>query len=272
MKNLALFAATLILLPSCAVDLVANADAIATPSGLKRTQINAGEFVLTAYVKNSGPSDEWNIYIEGDGMAWLNYNEPSLDPTPHKAVGLSLAASDKAPNVAYIARPCQFTPAAKNPRCEVAFWTDKRFSEEVIASMNAAINKITGSNRGQKVNLVGYSGGGAVAILAAAKRDDVKSIRTVSGNLDHRELNRLHDVSQMPGSLNAIDKAKAVSNIPQIHFSGSEDKIVPSSIAERYRAASPTTCVKTKTIAGASHDNGWKERWPELLAVEPKCE
>ena len=54
-----------------------------------------------------------NIYIEGDGRAWLNKNRPSLDPTPKNSLALKLAEIDPAPNVIYLARPCQYSKLIK---------------------------------------------------------------------------------------------------------------------------------------------------------------
>jgi len=172
--------------------------------------------------------------------------------------------------VAYLARPCQFTVPAANPRCGIAYWTDKRFAPEVIAATDAAIDRMVGS--GTRINLVGYSGGGAVAVLVAARRRDVISIRTVAGNLDHDEVNRIHQVSPMPGSLNAIDVAPQLASIPQLHFSGADDDTVPPAIADRFRAAAGGRCVKSLVVPGASHESGWPERWPGLLAMRPSCD
>jgi len=125
---------------------------------------------------------------------------------------------------------------------------------------------------GTRINLVGYSGGGAVAVLVAARRRDVISIRTVAGNLDHDEVNRIHQVSPMPGSLNAIDVAPQLASIPQLHFSGADDDTVPPAIADRFRAAAGGRCVKSLVVPGASHESGWPERWPGLLAMRPSCD
>ena len=251
---------------------VEHADAIASSSGLQRVQVKTNVFLLTAYTKIIDPSKPFNIYIEGDGLAWLSRTMVSPDPTPRKALGLSLAASDPAANVIYIARPCQFTPLELDGNCNKIYWTSRRFSEEVIASVNQAIDKLAGSSEEHKLNLIGYSGGGAVVILLAARRHDVASIRTVAGNLDHAEVNRLHDVTQLSGSLNAIDVAARVASIPQLHFSGDEDTIINPTIAEKFSAASGATgCIHLQVINGASHEDGWLEHWPSLLQEPVVC-
>ncbi len=259
-------------LTGCAsLDRDANADALAGPAGLKRMVMKADPFVLTTFARIRDPGQPVTVYIEGDGLAWLSRSEVSLDPTPREAMGLALAAADPSPNVVYLARPCQFTARAKNPTCGVPYWTGKRFAPEVVASMNQAVDQVAAQVPGQKINLVGYSGGGAVAVLIAASRKDVGSIRTAAGNLDHAEVNRLNKVSPLSGSLNAIDVAPQVAKIPQIHFSGATDTTVPPVIAERFRQAAGSSCVTVRTVPGTTHETGWRDRWRELLRDAPRC-
>lgn len=256
-------------LAGCA-DPNAHADAMAQPAGLRREQVGTDSFVLTAFVRIARRDQPLTVYIEGDGLAWRSRNEPSSNPTPHQALGLALAAADRSPNVAYLARPCQFTPMAANPRCGIPYWTNKRYAEEVVAAMNQAVTHYAAQVPGQRIHLVGYSGGGGLAALVAARRSDVASLRTVAGNLDHAEVNRVHKVSAMPESLNAIDVARDVAAIPQIHFSGAGDTVVPSVIAQRFAAAAGP-CAQARIVPGMSHDGDWGRLWPDLLAIAPFC-
>ncbi|MFM0642541.1 alpha/beta hydrolase [Paraburkholderia metrosideri] len=253
------------------LDRNAHADSLAGPAGLKRELINTDSFVLTAFSRISRTGAPLDLYIEGDGLAWISRNEPSQDPTPSEALGLALAATDPAPNVVYLARPCQFAPMVMNPRCGVPYWTGKRFAPEVVASMNEAVSQFAARVPGQRVNLVGYSGGGALAVLIAARRADVASIRTVAGNLDDEFVNRLHDVSSMPQSENAIDFASRVAAIPQIHFSGADDTVVPPSVAQRFVNAAGVRCARALTVPDLAHNSDWSVRWPGLQAIVPTC-
>lgn len=259
------------LLAGCAGDPRLHADGMAQPAGLQREQSQAGMFLLTSYVRITQPDQPLTIYIEGDGLAWRNRYEPSMDPTPHDALGLSLAVADRSANVAYLARPCQFTPMAGNPACAVPYWTGKRFAPEVVASMDAAVTQLAARVPGQKIHLVGYSGGGAVAVLIAARRSDVASLRTVAGNLDHDAVNRWHKVTSMPDSLNPIDVATKVARIPQIHFSGSNDKIVPTVITRSFVTATGPACARVQVVDGLGHESNWGAQWPQLLAQQPVC-
>jgi len=259
-----------IVLTACTSDPHLHADAMAKPAGLQREQRQAGAFVLTAFYRISRSDQPLTVYIEGDGLAWRNRTTPSDDPTPRRAIGLSLAVTDGSANVVYLARPCQFTPMQDNPRCTPAYWTGKRYAEEVVASLDAALTHYLDRVPGQAVNLVGYSGGGALAVLIAARRHDVASVRTVGGNLDHVAVNRLHHVSPMPDSLNAIDVAARVAHIAQIHFSGADDQVVPTSVARSFvKAVGP--CAQLKVIPGMSHESNWAQQWPQLLSMTVSC-
>ncbi|WP_019644176.1 alpha/beta hydrolase [Novispirillum itersonii] len=259
-------------LSGCAtLDRDANADALARPAQMARMLIKTDPFWLTAFVRITDRSQPVTVYFEGDGLAWVSRTEVSRDPTPREAQALALAAQDPAANVVYIARPCQYTDRAKNPACTPAYWTGRRFAPEVISALSQAVDQVVAQTPGQKVSLVGYSGGGAVAVLVAARRQDVISLRTVAGNLDHAEVNRLAGVSAMPASLNPISAAAQVARIPQVHFSGAEDRTVPPSIAARFVQAAGSGCVRAVTVPGATHDRGWTERWKTLLTPPPAC-
>lgn len=253
------------------LDRNAHADALAQPAGLHREVLTAGDFKLTAFSRITRTDQPVRIYIEGDGLAWVSRTEPSLDPTPVAATGLALAAVDSSANVVYLARPCQYTPMQDNPRCEMAYWTGKRFAPEVVAAMDAAVGRVASRVPGQPVELIGYSGGGAIAVLVAAHRRDVTSLRTVAGNLDVEYINRLHRVSPMPASRNPLDVARQVATIPQIHFAGSQDTVVPPEVARRFAQAAGGKCVSTPVVAGVAHDGDWARRWRALLARTPSC-
>lgn len=247
-----------------------EADTLAGGAALARTRITTAPFLLTGYVRLTRPDAPLHVYIEGDGQAWLDRYTPSSDPTPRRPIGLMLAAADRAPNVLYLARPCQYTPMADNPACTAADWTGRRFAPEVIDSLDQAISQYAPRARG--IELIGYSGGGALAVLLAARRHDVRTLRTVAGNLDHDAVNRLHGVSPMPESANAIDVAHQVSGIAQWHFSGADDRTVPPGIAARFAAAAGGHCIHLRTLAGMTHGGDWAAYWPALLALTPRCD
>ncbi|MCP4392993.1 MAG: alpha/beta hydrolase [Alphaproteobacteria bacterium] len=252
----------------------AKVSRVAEKNGFTYVEIPSDPFILTGYYKFNSPSKPLHVYIEGDGFAWVNRRTISNNPTPRDPLVLRLAALDKADNIIYIARPCQYVTPAKNPQCNNhKYWTSHRFASEVISSVSNAITFGLEKAKASSIHLVGYSGGGAVAVLVAAVRKDVKSIITVAGNLDHEILNEKANVSTLTGSLNAVDAAKDVRHIPQIHFVGAKDKIVPKFVSESYLENSGAGgCVAIHLVPNASHHKGWEQLWPSLLNIAHPCE
>jgi len=209
------------------------------------------------------------IYIEGDGRAWRKHHILSDDPTPLEPVGLELAAEDPAPSVAYIARPGQFTPEGER-RCGAEYWSDRRFSPEVVDAISAAVDEMKRKSGASKVELVGFSGGGALALPVAGRRKATPSHRTLAGTLDHKALSEYHNVDPLDGSLNPIDYASAIRDIPQRHFIGSSDTVIPDSVARSFTALQGERASdRVVVVEGAGHTSGWRSRWKELLKLPP---
>ena len=251
----------------------ATAVAISDRAVLHKAELRGGEFLLRVYYRFDSPSAPLRIYLEGDGRAWLTKTRASRNPSPKNPVGLYLAAQEHKGNVMYIARPCQYVSFEKNPKCEYPYWTSKRFAPEVIDSMSAVIDIGKKKAGAGKLEIIGFSGGGAVAILVAARRSDVSGIRTVAGNLDHRIWTQHHKVDPLKRSLNAADVAEEVANIPQVHYVGSQDENIGRYVAESFRSkAGRDNCIKIQTVPDANHSKGWEQAWPNLISVAiPDC-
>lgn len=248
------------------VNLDAPVERVVQASGYKKAFIKTGYFVHTSYYYFGRPGEPINIYIEGDGRAWVNRAQSPDNPTPKSPLVLRLASMDPAANVAYLARPGQYTESGL-PLCEAAYWSDKRFSKEVVASMNEAINQLCLKAKTDKINLIGYSGGAAIAVLVAAGRNDIVSLRTVAGNLDTGALIRYYRTGPLNGSLNPIDVAEKLKGLPQRHFVGAKDKIVPLFIAQSFvERAGDKDFSRITVIDGATHVKGWRQHWKEFLS------
>ena len=245
------------------------ADVIAERSGFTSHMIKAGSFWLQTYQRIHNPRLPYTVYVEGDGFAFKNRWEISPDPTPKDSMVLSLAAQDYRSNVIYIARPCQYEAINVDQYCNNSYWTTKRMSDEVVNSINVAITQLT---HNQPVDIIGYSGGGGVAVLVASRNKQIRSIVTVAGNLDHVAFNQYHKVRPMIGSLNPIDVATKVRNIPQVHYTGGEDKIVPAFIADKFIQTANSSCVKQEIVPNVSHDSGWGKVWNYILSTPVTCE
>lgn len=101
-------------------------------------------------------------------MAWISSDMPSTDPTPTDPLALKLALAHPEGQAVYLARPCQFTGT---DRCARKYWTDTRFSVEVVRAMNLAIDQLKARFSAQEIELVGYSGGGRDCRLAGSEKN-----------------------------------------------------------------------------------------------------
>ncbi len=178
---------------------VAGAEQLAAQRGWQASVVAAGQFSLMAYLPRTiNPSPTLTVYIEGDGLAWIGGSRPSDDPTPANPLALRLALAQPAGNAAYLARPCQYA-GRRDSACTDSYWTDRRFSREVVESTSIAIDALMLRFGADRLTLVGYSGGGAIAALVAAQRPDVVLLITVAGNLDHDNWTKHHNVLPLIG-------------------------------------------------------------------------
>jgi hypothetical protein len=241
------------------------AENIAHQSGFTKQMVNSGQFILTTYSKSSDKNAEiLNIYIEGDGYAFQRKNRISPDPTPKTPIALELAAKDPNASVLYIARPCQYLSGELLNDCDPIYWSTHRYAEEVITAINDVINQNISPQR--KIGLIGYSGGGSIAVLLAGRRQDIAWLVTIGANLDHDFWTNLHDVTPLSGSLNPADYAAIIQELPQLHLIGEKDKIVSASVSHAYlNKATDQRNIQLKTIPGFDHQCCWVDIWPQPL-------
>lgn len=186
------------------------------------------------------------IFIEGDGRAWATSSQPSIDPSPRVFSTVALAMSTQHPGV-YLARPCQFVMSTG---CEKSIWTNARFSRSVIDSTNTAVDAMKKRYGAERIELVGYSGGAAVALLVAGERSDVTQIQTVSGNTNPKAWVAFNQLSSLDGSLDPLANAKKLSVIPQRHFVGTEDSIIPLALTEDFVHKISALCAEIVKLPG----------------------
>ena len=236
-----------------------TADTVAQSGNLVQQKIATDDFLLTTYQRFDATADnkQMVVYIEGDGMAWISRDQLSSNPTPVQPIALKLASIDTNANVLYVARPCQYLWPQKMNRCSSRYWSDKRGSEEVISSINQAISIVKQKQNISSIRLIGYSGGGGIAALIANRRADVSEFVSVSGNLNYKLFTQTHNLSPMNGSIDPITVANQIGSIPQIHYVGADDKIIPKQIALSFSD-------KVKVISDVSHDN-WPDKWAQIL-------
>ena len=222
LKNL-LFLLLLLSLPGCS--------GVKTPSDFLYKEIRTDSFTIASWQKINAPQNNtYKIYIEGDGHAFNRYGRPTSDPTPLDGFMRNAAFSDPSANVIYLARPCQFV---KDTVCRQEDWTTGRFSEKVLSSMAQAVRQLA---EGKDIFLIGYSGGGFIAAFLAAQSSNfgpyqtkthLKKLITIAGNLDHERWTAFHKVLPLKDSLSLYPYQKKLQKLPQTHYIGEKDKIVP---------------------------------------------
>ena len=133
--------------------------------------------------------------------------------------------------------------------------------------MNTAVTKVVRWLKPSSVTLIGFSGGGAVATLVAARRTDIANVITVAGTLDPDVWMDHHELPRLRGSLNPKAFASRLGALKQAHIVGADDKIMPRAVADSYMAAlSPHHKARVISVPGYDHQCCWAKNWPDLLA------
>lgn len=229
--------------------------------GFVAQSLNAGPFELLS-LRRLRSGRRLTIYIEGDGAAWLSPYHPPADPTPLRPVALALAAADETASVAYLGRPCQYLDRTALRECSSEYWQRRRFAPEVIHAYLAAIDVIKAAAGAERLILVGYSGGGTIAALLAARREDVDKLVTVAAPLALDAWTLLHGVSKLEGSLDPAAMGKVGTGTMAVHFVGERDKVVPPALVEVYAAIRGERVVR---VPDNDHECCWARDWPRLL-------
>ncbi|WP_207459652.1 alpha/beta hydrolase [Azospirillum sp. SYSU D00513] len=244
-----------------------TAEEIAAGAGLVPRLYPAAPFTLAGWLRAGGSGRNGGplvAYIEGDGYGWVTPERPSRDPTPRNPVALRLAARDPAERVLYLGRPCQYVGASVEPACGNRYWTSHRFAPEVVGALGRALDAAKRDSGAERLILAGYSGGGVLAALLAARRTDVDGLLTVAAPLDHAAWTRRHGITPLAGSLNAADAADALAGLPQLHLAGAEDRVVPPDLVRSFAAR---IGAPVRVVAGVDHGGDWAALWPELRAA-----
>ena len=244
-----------------------NADDIASSHHFQAHSWRVGRFDIQGYQRIGPGTGDIVVYIEGDGLAYRRRNRVSADPTPLDAYTLHLAVQDTSRNVVYLARPCQFLSQDQLAECPQRFWTSHRYSEEVVSAYMNLLDQLSTASQNTRFRLIGYSGGGVIAVLLAARRNDIDAVMTVAANLDLTAWVEHHKLSPLAGSINPADYPESLTPVPQWHLAGAKDEIVPAEILQSYLdGRGDERLQQFRVVEGFEHDCCWRETWPEWLA------
>ncbi|OKH86231.1 alpha/beta hydrolase [Thalassospira sp. TSL5-1] len=244
---------------------------LAADAGWQAGVVKAGLFDIAAAWSPVQKGETLFVYLEGDGLAYVTAYRPAMDPTPTDPVALRMALQDihltgiAAQPVVYLARPCQYTMPEKGENCSRKYWTTARYAPEIIHSISLAIDQFKARFRARHLVLVGYSGGGALAVLLAAERQDVAGIVTVAGNLDLAYWAQRDGLTPLADSVDPARFAPQVADIAQLHFAGGQDDAVGPDVTRSYMAALPDRS-KAEMVVMDQYDHHccWARDWHEI--------
>lgn len=249
----------LVLAPLLAASPIAARPAETLDGGWARFEVAAaGRPLAAAMPSKAAAAPILTIVIEGDGQAHDRRGRASPDPTPDKAVGLDLAKAWPAP-AAWLGRPCQYVQDAA---CTSDAWTTHRFSDTAVVMTDAAVNALKARAGADQIVLVGWSGGGVMATLVAARRSDVAGLITLAAPLDVAAWTRSRGLSPLQG-LDPADLGPLA--VPQVHLTGAFDPLVRPAVVRdtARRLAGPQGQVKTWP---ERHDCCWVAHVEEIAA------
>lgn len=194
-------------------------------------RITAQGFDLLA-LERVAPADATHprVYIEGDGRPWIAGGEVvAADPTPRRTLALEMMADDP-DGLLYLGRPCYFGGAAENP-CQPWLWTAGRYSGRVVDAMADALRQWLARHPAvESVTLVGYSGGGVLALLIAERVERVDQVVAVATPVDHARWTSLHGYSPLEGSDNPGRIVNWRERVRRFFVFGEEDENVPPTL------------------------------------------
>jgi hypothetical protein len=237
-------------------------DRLAQSAALSRSIVGGSGFLHIAYMKSvpsQSASQPLIVYFDGDGLPWgPSGMEPAADPTTRNPLALKLLIAAARPG-AYIARPCY---QQLESGCSFELWTSDRYSERVVASMATAVRAVADQARARSIVLVGYSGGGPLAVLVAERIERVAAVVTIAANLDVETWAQHHRYLPLTGSLNPA-RSERVHPWPELHFFGAKDATVPQATTtgyfQRHAAA------QQRVMPSYDHVCCWVENWTTLL-------
>jgi dienelactone hydrolase len=261
-KLLWLFVISVLLGLGACRDLTASATRSASQAGLVAALVQGTRYQHQLFVASTLSEAPLFVFIDGDGSPWRHGGfDVSPDPTPKRPLALELAVRTTPHAVIYLGRPCHFL-ARSDTACDPQVWTSERYSAQVVESMAAVINRF--ANPSRCAVLVGYSGGGALAVLIAPLVPSACAVVTIAADLDVDAWTRWHRYLPLSGSLNPATQAPLNPRIPQWHLVGDRDSNVPPEINRRYLEQQPDDHVWH--FATFDHACCWVEQWPDILA------
>jgi hypothetical protein len=248
---------------SACVNPTHTAEHVARKGGLERLILTGAGYQHLAYERVGADGDLLVIFIDGDGRPWIDGGRRAApDPTATVPLALELAAHTPE-SVLYLGRPCYFS-VQRDTQCVPRTWTSDRYSAQMVATMLAATNEYLARHHFDRVLLVGYSGGGTLAVLMAAEVPHALGVVTIAGNLDPDSWTAFHRFLPLTGSLNPALQPPLPANLQEWHLVGGRDTNVPYQVARRYLERD--AAARIWRYPNFDHACCWVDAWPAIFA------
>jgi hypothetical protein len=262
------FAATVVvglvlvgLLPGCS-NPSKRFDNRASDHGFLPGQVTGISFEHRFFASNWGKGgDVLHVYLGSDGTPWVGHWRIAEDPTPRRPLTLDLMNLDPQPSL-FLGRPC-YHGHSDQPPCDSSLWTSSRYSSRVVDSMTVALRSIVADSGFRDIVLIGYSGGGTLAMLMADRLDNARAVVTIAANLDLEGWIRYHGYTPLYDSLNPAQLPPLPPELVQIHLIGGRDRNVPPWVTRKGLRNQPHAQVLE--FERSDHVTGWIEQWPDIL-------
>ena len=237
---------------------------LAIEQELQIRRLDTGRFQHLVMEKNV-PGNHLLIFVEGDGTPWIRDKRVAVDPTPTNPVLLRLM-EESTGAVVYLGRPCYFG-LSTSKGCEPRLWTFDRYGREIVESMCIAVNEIARQHSAQRVQLIGYSGGGAIVVGMRSCTDRLEAVTTIAANLDPRAWAEFHGYAPL-NDLTPLDAAAVRHDlIAETHWQCRDDHVIPPQITDAYFAAAQNA--HRRIVQSCSHASGWQQYWTKIVARLP---
>jgi len=252
----------LLLLTACAP--AARYDAAAGAQGFARSERQGNPFRHAVFEREpAAAGTSLHVYLEGDGTPWDGPGRRAADPTPRAPVAFALMARDPGPAL-LVGRPCYHLDRP-DPACAPQWWTDRRYAPEVVASLAEVVGAEISARGARRVTLIGFSGGGVLAMLLAPELPQVSRVITVAANLDVAAWTAHHGYPPLVASLDPAARPPLPARIAQTHYLGERDGNVPPSVLAGVRVRTPAA--DWQVVPGFDHWCCWVAQWPALLGA-----
>lgn len=233
----------------------------ARSQGFSPGLVKTAQFQHRLFMNRQTSPGTVHVYLDGDGTPWIRRHWIAEDPTSRNPLILDLMKQDHASSV-LLGRPC-YHGVGRPDRCEKRWWTSHRYAQQVVDSMLEALETWLADKNVSRIVLIGFSGGGALAMLMAPHINQLAWVVTIAGNLNVAAWAAMHDYTPLTGSLNPADYMDAYQQIRQLHLAARDDAVVPAALIKAF--ATDSGDAQLIVYPKFNHVCCWETVWPEIL-------